>query len=81
MLTHGVSFEIEGIGGGIGGQDDVYNFELMMGIQGSFLFPVKIEDGVAYYADTDGNWSKDECFPREAYNKWVSEKLEEELGL
>jgi hypothetical protein len=77
MLTHGISCGFPGIGD----HDDRYNFEHMIGIQDSYVFPVKIEDGIAYYVEGDGNWSVDECFPWQAYNKWAIEKLEKELEL
>lgn len=77
MLKCGISCNV----GGVGEFDDVYNFEHMIGIQDRYVFPVKIEDGIAYFAESDGKWCEDECFPMEAYNLWVLKKLEEELEL
>lgn len=62
--------------------DDEYNhyyFDLMLGIQDGFLFPLKIEDGKAYFLREGDGWIEDEIFPWEEYNKYITLKLEEEL--
>lgn len=59
--------------------ESTYWFEVMIGVQGGFIFPVKVEDGVAYWCSKEGEWIEDEEFPFECYNQYVTKKLEESI--
>lgn len=63
-----------------GTDGDYYYFDLMLGFQDGFLYPITFgDDGVALYLDKDGIWCEDDSFPYDKYNAYLAEKMEESI--